>query len=153
MRLTLALLLAFTTLPLSAQTITPQQIAKIKHLEDKLMAPCCFSQTIREHMSQEAAQMREEVVQMVLAGKSDKEITDYYREKYGEVILAVPDGTSGVIAYTAPFATLLIAGIALFYFLKFAIKRRTAVLLASAAQPQDALSLVMRERIRMEIGE
>ena len=153
MRFTLALILALIALPLSAQTITPQQSVRIKHLNGKLMAPCCFSQTISEHMSQEAEQMREEVVQMVLAGKTDKQITDYYREKYGEVILAVPDGASGVIAYTTPFVVILIAGIALVYFLKFAIKRRTEVLLASAAQPQHALSLAMRERIRMEIGE
>ena len=75
-----------------ALTPTPEQAKTIVKLEDKLMAPCCYSQTIRVHMSAEAKQMREEVTYMVIAGKCEQGIIKYYKAKYGETILVVPDG-------------------------------------------------------------
>jgi hypothetical protein len=50
-----------TLLIASALTPTADQARTIVKLEDKLMAPCCYSQTIRVHMSAEAEQMRDEV--------------------------------------------------------------------------------------------
>jgi len=43
-----------TLLIAGALTPTPDQAKTIAELEDKLMAPCCYSQTIRVHMSMEA---------------------------------------------------------------------------------------------------
>ena len=63
-----------TLLLASILTPTADQARTIVKLEDKLMAPCCYSQTIRVHMSMEAEQMREEVTDMVLAGKSAQDI-------------------------------------------------------------------------------
>jgi len=88
---------------------TPEQAETIATLEDRLMAPCCYSQTIRVHMSTEAAQMRDEVTNMVLAGKSEKEIVNYYRAKYGETILVVPDGMAGRFVYGIPICAFLLA--------------------------------------------
>jgi len=88
---------------------TPEQDKTIKQLEDTLMAPCCYSQTIRVHMSAEAEQMREEVTDMVLAGKSKAQIINFYRAKYGETILVVPDGTAGRFAFGVPAGVLLAA--------------------------------------------
>jgi cytochrome c-type biogenesis protein CcmH/NrfF len=81
---------------------TPDQDRRIKKLEDSLMAPCCYSQTIRDHMSMEAAQMRDEVSNMALSGKSDKDILNYYVREYGQTILVVPNGVAGVIAVAIP---------------------------------------------------
>lgn len=153
MRLTIALLLALITLPLAAQSITPQQNAKIKHLERKLMAPCCYTQTISEHMSREAEQMREEVTQMVLAGKSEQEIIDYYKAKYGDIILVVPDGNSGIVLFTAPYLFLILGAIALVLLLRLAIRRRKAALQPITLHALDPQWLAMRDRIRAEIGE
>ena len=102
-----------------ALSLAPAQQAQVKRLEHKLMAPCCYSQTIDEHMSQEAADMRAEVEQMVESGRSDREILTFYRKKYGETILASPDGLSGTILAVVPillcsasclFVVLLIRG-------------------------------------------
>jgi cytochrome c-type biogenesis protein CcmH len=88
---------------------TPEQAKTITKLEDRLMAPCCYSQTIRVHMSTEAAQMRDEVTSMVLAGKSETEIVNYYRAKYGETILVVPDGMAGRFVYGTPICVFVLA--------------------------------------------
>ena len=93
--------------------LTPGQLKKVERLEKKLMAPCCYSQTIYDHMSNEAAQMRDEVMAMVEAGKSEQEIITYYRMKYGETILAVPDGRAGEVAYAVPVSIALVALLAL----------------------------------------
>jgi cytochrome c-type biogenesis protein CcmH len=145
---TIALLLA-----VSAGSITPQQDVKIKKLEDKLMAPCCYSQTIREHMSQEAEQMREEVTAMVVSGKSDKEILSYYKTKYGETILVVPDGTAGTLTYGIPITVFLASlGLVLFVLRKSVHARRPAMAQAPPAA-LDEETLRIRRQIRAEIGE
>lgn len=107
---------------------TGEQAALIRKIEGRLMAPCCYTQTILDHQSDVAAQMREEVTAMVASGKSEAEIITYYRVKYGETILVVPDGLSGgLLAFTPP---LLFIASACFLF--FGI-RRSANLKAAAA--------------------
>jgi cytochrome c-type biogenesis protein CcmH/NrfF len=93
---TLLLLLA------SAATLTQKQTATVKKVEASLMAPCCYSQTIDQHMSDAAEQMRFEVADMVASGSSEQEILDHYKAIYGERILAVPDGVIGQLAFAIP---------------------------------------------------
>jgi len=64
--------------------------ARARALEAKLMAPCCFTQTIDQHESDIARQMRTEVRAWLGQGFSDQQILDLYVERYGVRILAVP---------------------------------------------------------------
>lgn len=127
---------------------TSDQNRRIKKLEKSLMAPCCYSQTIDEHMSMEAAQMRDEVSDMVLAGKSDREILKYYEAKYGKTILAVPDGTTGVFAFGVPIVA---AGSALilFFLLAHTVSKRAKNRLK--AQSLQTPSPEILERIRKDV--
>ena len=110
MHLSIALLLALTTAPLS-----PTQNATIRKIEGRIMAPCCYTQTILEHQSQVAEDMREEVTAMVASGKNEPEIIEYYRTKYGETILVVPDGWSGrLLTFTPVLIFFASAGLVLF---------------------------------------
>ncbi len=86
----------------SATVLTPQQKASVARLDHKFVAPCCYSQVLADHMSQEALDMRNEVVAFVVAGKSEREITEYYKAKYGKIILAAPDGPWGTFAFATP---------------------------------------------------
>ena len=142
-----------TLLIAGALTPTPDQTRTIVKLEDKLMAPCCYSQTIRVHMSMEAEQMREEVTDMVLAGKSEQDIIKYYKAKYGETILVVPDGKTGQIAYGVP----IIVALSAFGLLAFGIGRtldkRPLRALTSQANLAGAASREVLERIRHEVNE
>lgn len=133
--------------------ITPALEARIKRLENRLMAPCCYTQTIREHQSQEAEEMREEVTAMVFAGKSEQEIISYYRSKYGETILVVPDGMSGrLLTFTPILIFVASTGLLFVYFRRSARPRPAAT---DPAQPEES-SLEFqrfRETIRAESGE
>lgn len=136
-----------------ALSLTPTQQAQVKRLEHKLMAPCCYSQTIDEHMSQEAADMRAEVEQLVGSGQSDREILTYYRKKYGETILASPDGLSGAILTAAPILLCFLSCLFLVLLIRTWNARHRL------ARPVDAGAFVIPNRdalvrrIRAEIGE
>lgn len=71
-------------------TATDTAEARAQALEAKLMAPCCFTQTIDQHESDIARQMRAEVRAWLGQGFSDQQILDLYVERYGARILAVP---------------------------------------------------------------
>jgi cytochrome c-type biogenesis protein CcmH/NrfF len=54
--------------------------------------PCCWSRNLMEHNSQAATEMRGQIDRMVQAGRSDDEIKSVFVAKYGERVLALPEG-------------------------------------------------------------
>ncbi len=90
-------------------SLTTQQQAQVKHLEQSLLAPCCYSQSIAQHMSGAAAQMRDEVTNMVASGMSEQEIIAHYKALYGDQILIVPDGKTGKVLFALPVLSFLVA--------------------------------------------
>src|ERR1700757_1998771 len=73
-------------------SLSASQTAQIQKVEKRLLAPCRYTQSIGEHGSAIAVQMRGEVSEMVAEGKSESEIVEHYRRIYGDRILIVPDG-------------------------------------------------------------
>lgn len=105
-KVSVALLLLMVT---GAWGQTPQQYSEIKRLENSLLAPCCYSQAVGQHMSDAAVQMRGEITAMVLAGKNEPEVIAHYKAIYGERILIVPDGKTGVLLFILPLCLALLA--------------------------------------------
>jgi cytochrome c-type biogenesis protein CcmH len=147
MKLILASLLLIAVL-----SRTPDQNLRIRKLEGSLMAPCCYSQTIDVHMSMEAEQMRDEVSNMVLAGKSDNEILRLYRAKYGETILVVPAGRAGLVAFGVPIGVSLLALALTVWIAQSMRKRAEHVRTFHPAHVQSASPKIL-ERIRRELQE
>lgn len=81
---------------------------RLKHL---LMAPCCWSESLAAHSSPLASEMRAEIDQLVAKGKTDAEIMDLFKARYGKRIMVVPDGAAGVWLNVIPVA-LTLAGAA-----------------------------------------
>ena len=61
-------------------------------LQKVLLAPCCWSEPVATHGSEVALEMRAEINRLVAEGKSDREILDYYKNRYGMRILIEPEG-------------------------------------------------------------
>ena len=100
----------------SSDTLSSDDAALVRDIENNLIAPCCWTQPVSEHPSEVSDLIRSEVRAMVLQGKSRDEILDYYVAKYGERILAAPRARGiNVVAYAAPFTALILGGIALFF--------------------------------------
>ncbi len=85
---------------LLAADTTPQ--ARIRRIEDSLLAPCCFSEPVSKHRSEVAQKMRKEISGWVAEGKSDQEILATYKRLYGARVLIEPEGALRWWVYTVP---------------------------------------------------
>ncbi len=141
-----ALLLASVVQPL-----TPAQSREVERIEHRLMAPCCYTQSIADHMSAEAEQMRKEVAEMAATGIGEAEIVRHYKNVYGERILIVPDGVLGRVAFLVPWSVIVLSTLFAIHLLRSLRSAPTGPMLSLQAQQQGAEWLVLRNRIRAEI--
>lgn len=106
---------------LHAQT-PPSNGDRIRKLENSLLAPCCWAEPIAQHRSDVALQMKREIEEFVRMGKTDREILDYYKAKYGARVLVEPEGALWWWMHVVPFvvfgASLLVVGVVLRRWLK-----------------------------------
>lgn len=113
----------------SADTVDERYMA----LQKQLVSPCCWSQTLNNHHSEIAGQMRKEIRQMQEAGKSDQEIVTHYVTQYGNRILSQPPASGfNLTAYLLPVGFLLLGGWATRSLLKHWQKARV-----EAPQPKE----------------
>ncbi len=110
-------------------------------------------QTVANHSSPIAEQMKHEIRDFLRQGWSEDRILQYYLDKYGERILAVPQPKGfNVLAYVVPPVVLAIAtaGVALW------IRRHTAKpgvsAPASDGKATPALDPALVERVRAELA-
>ncbi len=96
---------------LAAPVLDPAQQSRLRKLENALLAPCCYQEVVATHSSEVAEQMREELAAMVAEGRSDREILDHYRQRYGPRVLAEPIGAQWWLMNLVPVAMLLAGGL------------------------------------------
>ncbi len=93
---------------------TPNQSAQFQALLHDLRCPVCQNQDLADSNADIAADLRQEVYQLVLAHKSDQDIIHYLTARYGEFILFKPSLTMTTsILWFGPLILLLI-GLGLF---------------------------------------
>lgn len=86
-------------------------VAAQSRLEQSLMAPCCFHDTVAAHRSPASDAVREDIRQRLRSGESEAAILAAYEKQYGERILAAPHLAGfGLLAWLTPGAVLLVAG-------------------------------------------
>ena len=117
------------------------------------MAPCCYTQTIRDHDSQVAVDMRNEVTAFVASGKSEDEIITYYRTKYGETILVVPDGLQGHLLTILPLTAFFVSASLLLMFIRKSVSTGNTVAVQTAPLGVAAERPDLRQRIGDELGD
>ncbi len=107
-------------------------------LEGRIIAPCCWNQTIDIHGSEPSYQLRREIRRRLKAGESADAIEASFVQRHGAKILAVPD--------TSPLgnvATLLAlgfggAGVAAYFMLKRWSRAGAASAAKAASKVQGA---------------
>lgn len=83
-------------------------------LEGRLIAPCCWTQTLDVHESPLATELRDEIKQRLSRGERAEAIEDNLVERYGERIRAVPKGRDPRKgAALVALALMLLAGVGL----------------------------------------
>jgi len=149
-----ALLLGFLLLAsnsIETSVATQVQGEKIRAIEDSLLSPCCYGGPVSTHMSDIAAQMRQEIAQMVAEGKSDEEIRQFYVKQYGERVLAEPQGTKRVILYALPVGVTVAGAAIVLAFLRNAIRRARAASVKLDSSPEAASAV--RKKIRADLDD
>ncbi|OZM79962.1 cytochrome c-type biogenesis protein [Pseudonocardia sp. MH-G8] len=86
--LTILGLLAVTVIALA--TATRPDPDRAQELAERLRCPVCKSVSIAESPSEMATAMRQVVAEQVAAGRTDREITDFFRARYGDWVLLDP---------------------------------------------------------------
>ncbi len=110
----------------AAPAQSTSQKDRIYNLEDHLVAPCCWSETVAEHRSEIALQMRGEIEQMVAAGRTDREILDHYKAQYGMRILTEPEGTRFWVMNIVPVVMLILGAFVAIFTLRRWLKHQPA---------------------------
>ena len=114
-------------------TADPATEARVKSLGLELRCLVCQNQTIADSNADLAVDLRRQVREMILQGKSDADIKNYLVARYGDFVLYKPpvQGNTALL-WIAPFG-LLVVGVGIW----FTLSRKRA---ANAAVAEAALS-------------
>ncbi|RCX32210.1 cytochrome c-type biogenesis protein CcmH [Thioalbus denitrificans] len=101
----------------------PVKEQRYRKLSEELRCLVCQNQNLADSNADLAKDLRNQVYNMIEAGKNDAEIIDYMVSRYGEFVLYRPPlQTNTVLLWAGPFVLLLggLAGLAVF------VRRRKA---------------------------
>jgi len=136
-------LLAFCVISIAEEAppvaANPVLEKRVMRLSEELRCLVCQNQSLSDSNADLANDLRNQVREMMQAGKTDAQIRDYMVSSYGDFILYDPPfKASTLILWVGPFALLLVSGALLARYLK---RRRGVV-------GGQTLSLDERERAR-----
>lgn len=104
-------------------------------LTEELRCPKCQNQNLADSDSQIAADLRKELYQQLLAGKSENEIVNFMQERYGDFVLYKPRVQwNTLFLWLSPLALVLIVVLRLW------LSRRSGSVLASSADLKASVS-------------
>ena len=91
----------------------PALQARYEHIAEELRCLVCQNQSIADSNALLAADLRREVREMLIAGKSDDEIQAFMVDRYGEWILYRPRLSSQTLLLWAAPGLLVLGGLAI----------------------------------------
>lgn len=95
---------------------TAAQERQFNTLAGELRCPKCQNQTIADSDAPLAQDMRERVYQMIMEGKSNAEIIEFMKVRYGDFVhYRPPINKSTLILWLAPLAVIIIGAIAVWF--------------------------------------
>lgn len=111
-----ALFVALAALPASAANDVYSD--RTMEIGRKLNCPVCQGQTVADSHSRVALEMMEAIEAQVQAGRTDDEIFDYFRVRYGDEVLAEPprEGINLALWWVPVVGVLLGLGVVALYF-------------------------------------
>ncbi|GAB4249026.1 MAG: hypothetical protein Kow00129_09760 [Thermoleophilia bacterium] len=128
--------------------LTPEQEALAQSIERELIAPCCWTQTVADHDSNAADEIKVGIRTMIASGASKEEIIDFYKERYGAEILAAPEKSGfNLMAYVVPAITVMGALAVLLVMLRRWREREDRAAVPASVAP------AVRERGRPDLDE
>lgn len=116
--LLIALLLLAPLARADVVTEDPQQ-RQMLEIAEKLRCAVCQNQSVAESNAELAQDMRRIIAEQLAAGRSEAEVIDYFRARYGDfVLMRPPRQGSGAPLWWAPLAILTAGGAGAFIYLR-----------------------------------
>ena len=140
----IALVLALLLLPLAALAAEED----VESLVGRLLAPCCYKQTLDVHASDLADKVRIEIRKRMAAGESAASVEADMVARYGEKIRAIPHAN-----FLEPIGKGLLAAAAVALVALFVFGRRRLVAKAPAEGPAPAATEVAKKELARELAE
>lgn len=104
-----------------------QQEQRFRILSEELRCPKCQNQSIADSDAGIAQDMRTRVHTMILEGKSDEDIVDYFVSRYGDFVSYRPPVNAGTsILWLGPILLLLGGGVVIVLLLRNASRKAAA---------------------------
>ena len=152
-RLSLLMLLLLTVLPAMAvietyQFDTELQRQRYNAFIEELRCPKCQNQNLSGSDSAIAQDLRRQIHQMIMAGKSDIEITQYMVDRYGDFVLYRPRFNAATAVLWLGPVVLLLLGLGIWTALS---RRRSST--AVAEGDSETLSEQDRERLQQLLSD
>lgn len=142
-----ALALAWPVAAAPFQTEPPME-TQVREIGARLRCPVCQSENILDSQSGTAREMIVMLREQLAQGRSEAEIVEYFRSRYGDYVLLSPpvSGLGGVI-WAVPPILLVMAGAA--YLLLVRRSADKARLGAVASDPQEPLNEQSLRRLEL----
>lgn len=126
--------------PTAFDPIAHQRVVEVS---EQLRCLVCQNQSIADSNAELAVDLRNQVIEQVKAGKTNKEIVDYMVERYGDFVLYKPPfKLSTAILWLGPLC-LFVAGLGAFYI----NLRRRKRMVAEAAKPLSAQDKALADEL------
>lgn len=93
-------------------------------LQEKIVASCCWNESIAFHRSETAAEMRAELKLLIDQGLGDQQILERFKSKYSARVLIEPEGGASVLIYSVPAVALVLGAVALAFLIRHWLARR-----------------------------
>jgi cytochrome c-type biogenesis protein CcmH len=117
--------------------MTPELEARLKKLETELRCLVCQNQTLAESPAGLAGDLRREIRMLADSGKSNEEIKQHLKDRYGDFVLYKPQlDTKTLLLWFGPFL-LLAGGAVIVLVINRRVRRVPAEAPAMADQEQD----------------
>jgi cytochrome c-type biogenesis protein CcmH len=106
-------------------------------IQERFVAPCCWNDSLADHRSPKALEMKKEIDAHVAQGKTEQQIVDHYVAQYGERILRVPRGARRTWLFVTPVLFLAAGGLSLSWFLRRQRRAGTTPVLPKRTVPDS----------------
>lgn len=92
---------------------------QVLEIAEQLRCAVCQNQSVAESHADLAQDMRRTIAEQLAAGRSEAEIIDYFRDRYGDfVLMRPPSHGAGAPLWWAPLGLLALAGAGAFLYLR-----------------------------------
>ncbi len=135
----------------SQRTMTLDE--KVLDIYKSLMCPICAGETIDQSQSDLAKQMKALVREKVEQGATKEEILQFFKERYGEKVLAAPTKAGfNLFLWVVPSLALVVGGYFLYRLIKN-MQKRAAISEAPATSIPDTDKQYWEDRLKAELDD